>query len=228
MNQFSKIMTTFFPPPFSIDFYLMFVASGLFAVIVYFVFFFKKDFPNAPKVPDEKPLKTPDVMGRSQPAQRQTLPNTATRRQTEEPAEKPVTFAREIPSEELDQVFGGDEYEGEYPDPDSDEDEVDWQDEETELQAYRTAENNDFATGVAFHELNATADLLQKPELQADEQKIVIDVATRLQQTDLWEKFTNAIPQANQKIAKMLDTSHHRTTELPPDDWQSFDIRNFI
>lgn len=221
-------MTIILPPPYSLDFYLMFVVAGIFALIIYFVFFFKKDFPNTPKAPDQKPPETPDVMGRSQPAQRQTLPNNATRRHTEEPMEKPVTFAREIPSEELDQVFGEDEYEGEYPDPDPDEDEVDWQDEETELQAYRTAEINDFASGATFHELSTTATLLQKPELHADEQKIVIDLAARLQQTDLWEKFTNAIPQANQKIVQMLDTSHHRTTELPPDDWQSFDIRNFI
>ena len=175
-----------------------------------------------------KPPKTPEIMGTARQPERQSMPNDAMRSQTENRTEKAVTFAREIPNAELDQVFGTEETDeiDFREDPDPDEDEVDWQDEETDLQAHRSTGDDDFATGATFGELSRTADLLQKAELHAHEQKIVLDLAERLQQTDLWEKFTDAIPQANEKIAKMLDTSPR--TVKTAEDYQSFDIRNFV
>ncbi len=174
--------------------------------------------------------KTPDVMGVSQPAKRQALPIEATERQIENHEEKPVTFAREIPSAELNQVFGTEETDENYTreDPDPDEDQVDWQDEETELQAHRSAPNDDthFATGVSFDELQQTIRLIQKDELLPEEQQSVTDTAAKLAHTDLWEKVMNALPDANEKIAKMLDTPSQKVQIT--EDWQSFDIRNFI
>lgn len=180
----------------------------------------------------EKPFqnqsKTPDIMGTSRPLERQSEPIKATERQKENQEEKPVTFAREIPSEELDQIFGTKENDeiDTQEDPDPDEDAVDWQEEENDLQLYRTTADNDFATGVSFDELQQVSRLIQKDELQPDEQKIVTAAALKLVHTDLWEKMMEALPDANEKIAKMLDTSSTKVNTV--EDWQSFDIRNFI
>ncbi len=177
-----------------------------------------------------KQSKIPDIMGSSRQPERQSQPIEATERQNENREDKPVTFAREIPSEELDQVFGT-EQTGETDtreDPDPDEDGVDWQEEETELQAHRTtADNeNDFATGVSFDELQQVTNLIQKDKLRPDEQKSVITAAVKLAHTDLWEKIMKALPDANEKIAKMLDASPQKVQTA--EDWRSFDIRNFI
>lgn len=185
----------------------------------------KKRFPK-----EEKPLlkqdKTPDIMGASQPVKRQLPPIEATERQIENREEKPSTFAREIPSEELDKVFGEEDNEREDPDPDPEDEEVDLQDEETEMQAHRTTDENEFATGISFVELGRASVLLQKEELQPDEQKMVTAAAAKLVHTDLWDKVKKAFPGANEKIAKMFDAPQY--TPPPVDDWKSFDIRNFI
>ena len=87
-------------------------------------------------------------------------------------------------------------------------------------------DDNDFATGVSFSELQQTTRLIQKEELQADEQKSLIATVTKLAPTDLWEKVMKALPDANEKISKMLDTSPPKVQTA--EDWQSFDIRDFI
>ncbi len=174
--------------------------------------------------------KVPDVMGQSHPIERQTQPIEAIECQPEESKKKPPTFAREIPSGELDQVFGTEQIDeiNLREDPAPDEDDVDWQDEETELEVHRTTayDENDFATGVSFDELQQVTRLIQKDELQPDEQNIVITAAVKLVHTDLWEKVTEALPHANEKIAKMLDASPKKNQET--EDWRNFDIRNFI
>lgn len=174
--------------------------------------------------------KTPEIMGSTRQPERQSPPIEATKRQTENREEKPVTFAREIPKAELDQVFRTEETDqiDTREDPDPDEDQVNWQDEETELQAHRTAESDDtdFATGVSFGELKQVTRLIQKEELQPDEQLSVTATAVKLAHTDLWEKVMSALPDANQKIAKMLDPSPPKVQAA--EDWQNFDIRNFI
>ena len=187
----------------------------------------RKTLPSKDETARPETQKTSGVMGAARQPERQSPPNTATKRQTEAPGEKSATFAREIPSGELDHVFGGETDYRADPDPDPDDDEVDLQDEEIELLAHRSTGGDEFAAGTTFGELRKTARLLQKPDLPADEQKIVRDLAARLQQTDLWDKFVDAIPQANEKIAKMLDTPLSEK-HSPPDDWLSFDIRNFI
>ena len=96
------------------------------------------------------------------------------------------------------------------------------------MQAHRTtADNeNDFATGVSFDELQQITRLIQKDALQPDEQKSVATAAIKLAYTDLWEKIMKALPDANEKIAKMLDASPQKVQTA--EDWRSFDIRNFI
>lgn len=189
----------------------------------------RKSYGRNTEPEPRKSSKTPEIMGASRQPERQSMPNEATERQTENREEKPLTFAREIPSAELDQVFGTEETDeiDRREDPDPDEDQVDWQDEETDLQAHRTmTDDNDFATGVSFSELQQTTRLIQKEELQADEQKSLIATVTKLASTDLWEKVIKALPDANEKISKMLDTSPPKVQTA--EDWQSFDIRDFI
>lgn len=179
------------------------------------------------KTPRIQPPKTPDIMGASQPVERQTQPNAATISQPEESKEKPPTFAREIPSGELDRVFGEQNDERDDPDPDPvEEDTVDWQAEEADMQAHRAVETNEFATGVSFGELGTVSVLLQKEELKPDEQNSVATTAAKLAHTDLWDKMMKALPGANEKIAKMLDPSSRKIQ--PAGDWKSFDIRNFV
>ena len=177
-----------------------------------------------------KQSKVPDIMGSSRQPERQSQPIEAIKRQNENREEKPNTFAREIPSEELDQVFGTEQTDeiDLREDPDPDEDEVDWQEEETKLQAHRTtADNeNDFATGVSFDELQQVTNLIQKDDLQPDEQISITATAVKLAHTDLWEKIMKVLPDANEKIAKMLDTPPPKVRTA--EDWRSFDIRNFI
>jgi hypothetical protein len=100
------------------------------------------------------------------------------------------------------------------------------QDEETELQAHRTVDENEFATGVSFGELDLASFLLQKEELQPEEQKTVTAAVAKLVHTDLWDKVMKALPGANDKIARILEVPRH----APPStgNWKSFDIRNFI
>lgn len=179
----------------------------------------------------QKPSKISDIMGTTRQPERQSEPIEATKRQNENREEKPNTFAREIPSEELDQVFGTEEQTDEIDlreDPDPDEDEVDWQEEETELQVHRTTaeDENDFATGVSFDELRQVTNLIQKDKLHPDEQKTVTAAVVKLAHTGLWEKIMKALPDANEKIAKMLDASPQKVQTA--EDWRSFDIRNFI
>lgn len=188
----------------------------------------RKSYGNDIERTSRQQPKTVDIMGTSGQSERQSQPNNATERQKENREEKPITFAREIPSEELDQIFGTKENDeiDTQEDPDPDEDAVDWQEEENDLQLYRTTADNDFATGVSFDELQQVSRLIQKDELQPDEQKIVIGTTAKLAHTDLWEKVMEALPDANEKIAKMLDTSSTKVNTV--EDWQSFDIRNFI
>ena len=190
----------------------------------------RESYGRSMKQTSQKQLKIPDIMGTARQPERQSQPIEATECQTENREDKPATFAREIPSEELDQVFGTEQTDetDTREDPDPDEDEVDWQEEETELQAQRTtADNeNDFATGVSFDELQQITRLIQKDALQPDEQKSVATAAIKLAHTDLWEKIMNALPDANRKIAKMLDASPQKVQTA--EDWRSFDIRNFI
>lgn len=171
--------------------------------------------------------RLPDIMGQSKKIVRQKMPILANNRQTETSVKKQATFANEIPGEELDKVFGEEDDNRDDPDMDFDlqEGEVDLQDEELDFLAYRAYSDNEFATGTTFEELDKTSNLLRKDNLEAVEQKTVVEIALRLAQTDLWNIITQAIPQANEKIAKMLDTPF-RTEK--PEDWKSFDIRDFI
>lgn len=169
-------------------------------------------------------VKKVDIMGVSRPVERQSVPIEATQSQNEKPNEKTPTFAREIPSEELNHVFGEEERE----DPDPEEEQVDWQEEETELQAHRAAADTDFATGAAFEDLQKATTGLQKEHPSEEERQAVIKVRDKLQHTDLWEKIINALPDTHLKIAKMLETSSIKQPASTTNDWQSFDIRNFI
>ena len=190
----------------------------------------RKSYGNDIERTSRQQPKTVDIMGTSGLSERQSQPNNATERQKENREEKPITFAREIPSGELDQIFGTKESDvvDTQEDPDPDEDAVDWQEEENDLQVHRTTadNNNDFASGVSFEELHKVTLLIQKDELHAEEQKTVTAAALKLVHTDLWEKMMEALPDANEKIAKMLDTSSTKVNTV--EDWQSFDIRNFI
>lgn len=180
---------------------------------------------EATKNPCPVPQGLPDIMGQTQRIVRQRPPIDARESQKDTPADKQATFANEIPSEELDHVFGDKNDNREDPDP---EPEVDLQDEELELQAYRTPSDNEFATGTTFEELDRTSALLQRDNLKPAEQKTVVDIAVRLARTDLWNMIVQAIPQANEKIAKMLDAPLRAEPNLRADNWESFDIRDFI
>lgn len=169
--------------------------------------------------------KTPNVIGVTRSIKRQSTPNKATVRQLDSAGEKKSTFAREIPSKELDHIFG-DVEERKDPNSNPEEIEVDLQEEEADLQTFRITDDNEFASGVSFSELGKATLLLQKETLQPDEQKTVTAVAAKLVHTDLWEQVVNALPVANEKIAKMLDVPTRESTS--DNDWQSFDIRNFI
>ncbi|WP_286845132.1 hypothetical protein [Proteiniphilum sp. UBA5346] len=189
-----------------------------------------KKYKETDKKPRYGQQVFPDIMGHTHKIVRQTTPIDASKSQKDTPAYKQATFANEIPSKELDDVFGNKDDNREDPETDFDpeEEEIDLQDEELELQVHRASGDNDFAAGTTFEELIRTSVLLQRDNLEPAEQKTVLDMAARLFRTDLWDMITQAIPQANEKIAKMLDTPFRTEADSRPDDWESFDIRDFI
>lgn len=175
-----------------------------------------------------KTFDLPDIIGLPKPAKRHTVPMNAAKRQIDksenipdnfEPETKESDFAREIPQEELDEVFGGV--------PDLEEEEEEWN-------GYGDANSdNGFATGVTFDELSTVGALLQQDVLEPALQQKAVNIVQRIQGTELFSLLENSMEGASRKIAALLDKSLPAGTDfsssnLRNKDLEGFDIGEFV
>ena len=100
---------------------------------------------------------------------------------------------------------------------------INLEDEEEDLRSYRTeAEDNDFATGLSFEDLEKVATLLSedKEEVTADN----IELLQKVEGTSLLEAIEKALPQATLKVSALLEKALPKTVESKTE----FDIREFV
>ncbi|MGJ1303515.1 conjugal transfer protein TraD [Sphingobacterium multivorum] len=184
---------------------------------------------------DKKPTqekvnpKLPDIMGQPKPVRSHSVPNTATERQIEEPEVNPNNLDIEydenenvgiqIPQEELDEVFSNV--------PDLEEEEEEWN------RSGISGNDDGFAQGVTFEELNNVGVLLKKEKLDATQKETAIDIVQRIQGTELFSLLESSMEDASRKIAELLDSTLTTDTEdsssnLRKSDLSDFDIADFI
>ena len=153
-----------------------------------------KPFPECKKTP-EKPEQNISIMGKSKfvsPKQENSL--------TE--AEKRAILA------DFEQ-----EDESNLPD---------FEDEEEDLRAMRTSEqDNDFATGLSFEDLEKVADFLSQNASSTTENR---ELAQKVVGTNLLEEIEKALPEASLKVAQLLDEILPQTPQKESD----FDIEEFV
>ena len=100
---------------------------------------------------------------------------------------------------------------------------INLEDEEEDLRSYRTeAEDNDFATGLSFEDLEKVATFLSedKEEVTADN----IELLQKVEGTCLLEAIEKALPQVTLKVSVLLEKALPKTVESKTE----FDIREFV
>ena len=100
---------------------------------------------------------------------------------------------------------------------------IDLEDEEEDLRSYRTEEeDNDFATGLSFEDLEKVATFLSedKEEVTADN----IELLQKVEGTSLLEAIEKALPQVTLKVSVLLEKALPKTVESKTE----FDIREFV
>ncbi len=184
------------------------------------------------KVKQEPPVPKrdfSDIMGKPKPVQRLSTPKNTAQEQLDKPQEKSDNFeeetqkkgfAREIPQEELDEVFN--------TEPDLEEEEEEWN-------GNGTYEDEDgFATGVTFEELSTVGVLLQKEKLEPAQKETAVNIVQKIQGTDLFSLLESSMDGAAQKIATLLDSSvpgkgtDSSSSTLRKSDLSDFDIGEFV
>ncbi|RLJ75101.1 conjugal transfer protein TraD [Pedobacter alluvionis] len=180
----------------------------------------------------EKESKTdsilPDIIGHSKRQQRQIVPNTASKSQKESLVEegnnfdeeiKEKDFKRQIPQEELDEIFSTAT--------------VDLEEEEEEWNRYEFADGDaGFAQGVTFEELGTVGMILRQEVGEPSMQIKAADIVHKIQGTELFALLENSTENASRQIAELLDSrlslgvdSGSSTLRNNLDD---FDIGEFI
>jgi len=169
-----------------------------------------------------------DIMGKPKPIERLSPPKNTTKGQLEDKEEKPDNFeeerslkgfAKEIPQEELDEVFN--------TEPDLEEEEEEWN------RYGISGGDNGFAQGVTFEELSSVGMLLQQEKLESSQKETAIAIVQKIQGTELFSLLENSIAGASSKIAKLLDSSLSSETEISSstlrnNDLDDFDIGEFV
>lgn len=153
----------------------------------------------APKV-DESARKTKESL----PSNQESIKAQSELKKTSIPAQ--------IPDEDLEAIFSKELNEDE--------------DEEEELRAMRTPEeDDDFATGLSFEELAQVEPLLTKKELDKEEEQQATSIAQKLSDTELLSEIEKVLPQARQRVSELLD----RDLKSPPTkSKEDFDIGDFV
>lgn len=158
---------------------------------------------------DVKNKKSSSIMGETKPISKVKEIVKKIPKPTVEKQEK--TTKAIIPNKELDEVF-------------SDTEPLDFTDEEEELQAIVSSEiDNDFATGLSYEELQKIPQLIEKTAFTKEN----VSLAMKLSDTDLLDSLNEQIPEAQQRVSELLNR-YLNTSKTKNDDWESFDIREFV
>lgn len=161
----------------------------------------------------EKPVKhkaSLSIMGETKhiPKIKTTV---AAKQEPTKPIQGKMPKATVIPTEELDEVFSNTE-------------DLDLSDEEEELQSLRSLDNdNDFATGLSFEELQKIPQMIADDKLTANN----VSLAIKLSGTELLETINKQIPQAQKRVSDLID-SYLNSPKAKNDNWESFDINEFV
>ena len=100
---------------------------------------------------------------------------------------------------------------------------IDLEDEEEDLRSYRTeAEDNDFATGLSFEDLEKVATFLSEDKEEITTENI--ELLQKVEGTSLLEAIEKALPQATLKVSALLEKALPKTVESKTE----FDIREFV
>ena len=100
---------------------------------------------------------------------------------------------------------------------------VNLEDEEEDLRSYRTeAEDNDFATGLSFEDLEKVATFLSEDKEEVTTENI--ELLQKVEGTSLLEAIEKALPQATLKVSALLEKALPKTIESKTE----FDIREFV
>lgn len=100
---------------------------------------------------------------------------------------------------------------------------INLEDEEEDLRSYRTeAEDNDFATGLSFEDLEKVATFLSEDKEEGTTENI--ELLQKVEGTNLLEAIEKALPQATLKVSALLEKALPKTVESKTE----FDIREFV
>ena len=100
---------------------------------------------------------------------------------------------------------------------------INLEDEEEDLRSYRTeAEDNDFATGLSFEDLEEVATFLSEDKEEVSTENI--ELLQKVEGTSLLEAIEKALPQATLKVSALLEKALPKTVESKTE----FDIREFV
>ena len=100
---------------------------------------------------------------------------------------------------------------------------INLEDEEEDLRSYRTeAEDNDFATGLSFEDLEKVAIFLSEDKEEVTTENI--ELLQKVEGTSLLEAIEKALPQATLKVSALLEKALPKTVESKTE----FDIREFV
>lgn len=140
----------------------------------------------------------PSIIGQSKGQKRQVLPNAASDRQVPNPMLEDNNFdieiiekdyKRQIPKEELDEIFSP----------------VDLEEEEEEWRLGISDGDDGLAQGVTFEDL-ATVGMVLRAEIQEPAlQNKAVEVVHKIQGTELFALLENSTEDASRRIAELLD-----------------------
>ena len=100
---------------------------------------------------------------------------------------------------------------------------INLEDEEEDLRSYRTeAEDNDFATGLSFEDLEKVATFLSEDKEEVTTENI--ELLQKVEGTSLLEAIEKALPQATLKVSTLLEKALPKAIESKTE----FDIREFV
>ena len=100
---------------------------------------------------------------------------------------------------------------------------IDLEDEEEDLRSYRTEEeDNDFATGLSFEDLEKVATFLSEDKEEVTTENI--ELLQKVEGTSLLEAIEKALPQATLKVSVLLEKALPKTVESKTE----FDIGEFV
>jgi hypothetical protein len=173
--------------------------------------------------------RLPDIMGLAKPVERLSTPNTAFEGQSKKQDAQAANFDHEIekkdlnkqiPQEELDEVFG---------------DVPDLSEEEEEWNRYGVSDGEDgFAIGVTFEELGTVGMVLRNKVSEPSLQKQAVDIVHKIQGTELFSLLENSMEGASRRIAELLDQSlsspetDSGSSIVRNDETSDFNIETFI